>query len=313
MIRGCFLSAILLGLSVSVFASEKTASCKALLTHSEVVEIKKLPLQKRLEYFRALKEDGAVIDVRLKGNSWETVRVLDISKNDFGQRQWTIHVGNGSFNIADILTVQRVFPGSRQATSHVVLVPIDLSREMTLSGVDEDTWASFKGQKAKLITVYEYLASTKQYKGRPSLGIGRSRYHELSQLGSLVDYREIYSKYEIKDGPYHTEEFMDHLFRDEKAPIVFFIPRSLFGFKPPKGNDEHLPEFLRGDPFGVTMDEFNWIEEHPEYLKNVVFVFGAYNFMPRDSMNEMASKGYESLLRLKRLARRFVKKSYPVR
>jgi len=74
------------------------------------------------------------------------------------------------------------------------------------------------------------------------------------------------------DPAYHTPEFLTKI-TETGEPIVFLIP----------------PGIMEGTE-GFTRAEMRWVLEHPERLKNMYFVFGAYDFLPKEFLDEFNRK-----------------------
>lgn len=70
------------------------------------------------------------------------------------------------------------------------------------------------------------------------------------------------------DPAYHTPEFLTKI-TDTGEPIVFLVP----------------PGIMHGTE-GFTRAEMRWVLDHPERLKNMYFVFGAYDFLPKEFLDE---------------------------
>jgi hypothetical protein len=72
------------------------------------------------------------------------------------------------------------------------------------------------------------------------------------------------------DPSYHTPEFLTKI-TDTGEPIVFLVP----------------PGIMDGTE-GFTRAEMRWVLENPDRLKNMYFVFGAYDFLPKEVVDEFA-------------------------
>jgi hypothetical protein len=70
------------------------------------------------------------------------------------------------------------------------------------------------------------------------------------------------------DPAYHTPEFLTKI-TETGEPIVFLVP----------------PGIMDGTE-GFTRAEMRWVLEHPERLKDMYFVFGAYDFLPKEFLDE---------------------------
>lgn len=102
-------------------------------------------------------------------------------------------------------------------------------------------------------------------KGGYALGFSEygSFYPMYSERMGLVDWPTAYRKLGIdwQADANHTEHFMNAITKEGQPPIVFFVPDKVFTH--PKSN--------------VTAKELRWLLDHPEKLKNVTFLFGAYD------------------------------------
>jgi hypothetical protein len=72
------------------------------------------------------------------------------------------------------------------------------------------------------------------------------------------------------DPAYHTPEFLTKI-TEKEEPIVFLVPPGLFP----------------GET-GFTRAEMRWVLEHPDRLRNMIFVFGAYDFLPKEFLDEFS-------------------------
>jgi hypothetical protein len=74
------------------------------------------------------------------------------------------------------------------------------------------------------------------------------------------------------DPAYHTPEFLAKI-TETGEPIVFLVP----------------PGIMDGTE-GFTRAEMRWVLEHPDRLRNMYFVFGAYDFLPKEFLDEFNRK-----------------------
>lgn len=81
------------------------------------------------------------------------------------------------------------------------------------------------------------------------------------------------------DPAYHTPEFLTKI-TDTGEPIVFLVP----------------PDIMNGTT-GFTRAEMRWVLDHPERLKNMYFFFGAYDFLPKEFLDEFSRKRNHDQLR----------------
>jgi hypothetical protein len=151
----------------------------------------------------------------------------------------------------------------RDATLEELVTESNILSSFELEGVGA-LIKELKDKSAGVMDMREFL--NKYYarvRGGYSLGLssGLSLYLVFSRALGLADWQIAYKEYGIaatEDN--HTAKFLQKLV-ESNSPIVFFVPNNMWDR-------------------GVTRDEMNWIARHlnePGKLKNIFFVFGAYN------------------------------------
>ncbi|MBI4919225.1 protein kinase family protein, partial [archaeon] len=148
-----------------------------------------------------------------------------------------------------------------------------LEQELSLSGLNSEQIRLLRTESSGVIDVEEYLQRIPEFKGDYGLGITNYRYAyvALTKLGGLVDWEEAYQDFFGNTEP-KTGQFMNRLTSSDKK-TVFFVPRNVFGYL----------------DYSITKSELYWLLENPERMKNVVFVFGAYDLIPQERLKEIVS------------------------
>lgn len=84
-----------------------------------------------------------------------------------------------------------------------------------------------------------------------------------------------YGEYKIINSGHHTDQFFQKIIQED-VPIIFFVPTNM-------GAKENID--------GVTYGEIAWVaqaikEKRTDLLKNIIFVFDAYNYLPLHILRE---------------------------
>lgn len=155
------------------------------------------------------------------------------------------------------------------------LKSITLEREIKKIGLSRQHVDLISKHSKGIITIYELFNMVEDIKGGYGLGItikdGMYTYEILCKSLGLITWDEVYEREGWKDKKPRTEIFMQKIVGDGK-PIIFFLPRGIF--VPYTGIISNRP------PNSVTKEELEWLLNNPEKMKNVIFVVGAYEFIP---------------------------------
>lgn len=142
------------------------------------------------------------------------------------------------------------------------LQPVDLETELTKSELKPEQLNMLRNHSKGVMTIYDFLQTLSQStRGGYSLGLTNYMdiYEALSKGCDLTKWMDAYIKL-FGDKNERTGKFLDHITAEGK-PIVFFVPGNIFTH----------------GAAGVTRREMEWLMAHPERMKNVYFVFGAYS------------------------------------
>ncbi|HOW43196.1 MAG TPA: DnaJ domain-containing protein [Candidatus Omnitrophota bacterium] len=156
---------------------------------------------------------------------------------------------------------------------HAILQPVDFEREVQLSGLSAAQIAAMRAKSAGVISIYDYLENLASFRNRDGEALGITTYHSQDDYSALAlagDLKEWMSEYDRRYGDRedHTTRYLNEI-TSEGRPIVFFVPEAVLG-------DSKVEQG------SVTSHEMQWFLDHPEQMKNVYFVFGAYQLI-RDS------------------------------
>ena len=134
------------------------------------------------------------------------------------------------------------------------------------SGLNKEQLALMTANSAGLFSVSQ-LATLPEVKGGYSLGLtkvgDRSPYKNFVDALKLRHWQDAYAEFEMNPRvPNQSHHFMRKLTAKQES-IVFFVPKDI----------------LTHERARVTKAELTWLFEHPEQMKHVHFVFGAYDLM----------------------------------
>lgn len=139
----------------------------------------------------------------------------------------------------------------------------DLKTAVSRTDLDIKTLSFLKANSAGLITLNE-MKDLPQGVRAFSLGLSAQEgiYEMLSERYDLIAWTEAYPMFKIDwhKVKNHTEVFLGKV-QKTGAPVFFFLPNKTITYKKPS----------------VTGDEFRWYLADAKRMKNVVFVFGAYD------------------------------------
>ncbi len=117
--------------------------------------------------------------------------------------------------------------------------------------------------------------------GGYSLGLSaRSGIYEmLSEIFNLIPWTTAYPEFgidwhKVKN---HTEIFLSRVYETGR-PIIFFLPKKTISYS----------------GISVTVDELKWLIEDENRLKNVYFIFGAYDLITAELEQAREAAGFSS-------------------
>ncbi len=159
-----------------------------------------------------------------------------------------------------------------------------IAEEVHLSGIDQTTFQTILTH-ANAVTDISGLLKTRFESGGSILGIKDDAHRTMSTIAQLTGLKDFWDAYsELGVSPFesgHKEKFLNRLVQSSE-PIIFLVPRNFAG--PLKHRKSNL-----------TLGEFNWFLERPESrLRNVIFVFGAYDCMPDASYETIVRKAHQN-------------------
>ncbi len=135
---------------------------------------------------------------------------------------------------------------------------IDLEEEMLLSGLTAVEIELIKLHSAGIYNVRDFLQRAKSLPMEATI-IGLHHKNIISGVKEALkckDYRDAY--FRLFNNFFARDDFLERLIAEDK-PVIFLVPRKLFGPKQ-----------------GVTAEEMRWLLKNFTQMKNVHFVFGAY-------------------------------------
>jgi hypothetical protein len=153
-----------------------------------------------------------------------------------------------------------------------------LGEEITLSGLDKNQKDLLQDHAAGVYLTEAFLRlKDKLPKNTTIIGLNHKEIiPAMCEVLGFEDYGDAYERM------YHTylaqPDFMEKL-TNEKHPILFLVPRNLFGPKQ-----------------GVTAGEMRWLLDHPKCMNAVTFVFGSYKAYPRKMLDTAGLKEVKEAL-----------------
>ncbi len=157
-------------------------------------------------------------------------------------------------------------PCERLLRGFQTLKPKSLTQALASSDVNAATLATLKNHSAGVVGLKE-LFQRHDLKDAFVLGLSglRWQYNIIVEYMHFLGWQRAY--YEVEIDPLRegnmTPTFMERLTALDH-PIVFLVPNATHSYG-------------KGD--SVTLNEFHWLLQHPDRMKNVTFVFGAYDLL----------------------------------
>ena len=188
--------------------------------------------------------------------------------------------------------------GIDKAETADVLQSFDIRKELAEFASSWETAFRTSGQKQieqmlkysrGIGTIYDFCdfwrgLSADQRHGY-GLGLWTKHFNTLSRLLGIVHFSKGYVYFGIerqRDGE-HFEQYLQKI-TDANKVVVFFVPREAFTWGA-------WLESRSG--FDATKIELEWLLAHPEKMKNVYFVFGAYDAISDDYLRERINQKEE--------------------
>lgn len=148
------------------------------------------------------------------------------------------------------------------------------SNAIKKSGIDAGT-LQFVRENAKGLVSARELLKIKEIEGSFTLGLSfDGGYRERGNISSyrvfvdglnLIHYGTSYNLFKIAvNGDDHVNQHLEKITSTEKN-VIFFVPNDFCTF------------CVRDT--GITKREFQWLLDHPDRMKKVIFVFGAYDLV----------------------------------
>lgn len=112
-------------------------------------------------------------------------------------------------------------------------------------------------------------------------------------------YRRFFSSGQPTNEEY-LEAVVDYTNTYTDKKIFFFLPKNIFGYSQ-EAIDEQQRKYFEEHPEesvfaqsggGITKDEINWLMNHPQHMRNVQFIVGAYDFIDTAEMTFDVYKKY---------------------
>ena len=228
--------------------------------------------------------DGDTIDLGLlqnlvkKGRGRSNLDQVQLRLNPRDQR------GSISMSLGSVKQIRVRGQGDRRDEKYFPL--IDLEQELKLSRLPTKIIDLLKRYSAGVGTMYDLLAREKDLKFNSAiLGLDIPEYGLIGKALGLETFIPIYKHIEFAENDVrpHTEVFMDSI---DGRSTVFLIPRNFL-----KYFDDI--DYSSREGTGVTIEEFKWLLKDRKRLKNVYFIFGAYNAIPAHLPVDTASTDKE--------------------
>lgn len=178
------------------------------------------------------------------------------------------------------------------------LQPIDIKGSIEASGIAPHVEEIRKHSKG-VMTAYDFLSMMGKLHSGYILGVAGAQdtFNVFSEMSGLKPWSVSYREFGIPwSEPEHTRIFMENITRTER-PIVFLVPN----------------EYSTHPRAKLTRDEMDWLLAAPqERMKNVYFVFGAYDLISdADYAAHYKSKEYSQRKEAQIAALKALQKSRP--
>ncbi|PIN80984.1 hypothetical protein COV11_02870, partial [Candidatus Woesearchaeota archaeon CG10_big_fil_rev_8_21_14_0_10_30_7] len=193
----------------------------------------------------------------VKYNVEQDILTANMPREDDELRKWDEEDFENEF-----LTKKRELPSTFEEIKRSVSIKLNLDEELQKAGLNEAQIKLLKENSAGILTATDYFkeaglpidSDVGPILDRPlALGLAGSRYIYLVQAAKLLNYDKVWFS--------PTDKFIEEQIRLGRQ-IVFFVPRNVMS--PSKDGS-------------FTSDEFKYFLKNYEHMKNVKFVFGAYN------------------------------------
>lgn len=156
--------------------------------------------------------------------------------------------------------------------------PRPLSEELARTGLSSDQIGALTKHSRGFMTVQDFLRSAPVPAGSGVAALGVTdnldQYTALVRAAGLVHWKTLYRKWLGSIRNPRADEFMTHVTGADR-PVVMFLP----------------PKILEPENYPFTSEELRWLLAHPERMKNVQFVLGAYEMFSKENEGKLFSLG----------------------
>lgn len=144
------------------------------------------------------------------------------------------------------------------------------------SGLTESQSQLIQQHSAGLMNFKDFLPFWTTAQGY-LLGLSHIMYNAVASPRGLLHWADGYPKHRIYPKAIdRTEKYMNAITSTNEV-IVFLVPTALMTRE------------------SITQEEMNWLLVQPqERMRNVIFVFGAYDFFSETEMQEILSRGFRN-------------------
>ena len=250
-------------------------------THKESIVLAGVTLEKAQEKqqkMRVTMQDGKVEEIIFTGFNDYTVLV---PKTLWGKDVDNYDLGIECLKIKSIEFISE-FSGQAIAQADLevaqILNPLNLIEELEESGLSERERSLLRQYSKGVMMVYDFIEKISRVEKGYSLGFtgNKNIYDALSTMKNFSVWEDAYKEFSFDPTRTdQTDKFLNRI-AAERKPIVFFMPRDVF-------RDSH----------GVTAAEVRWFLNHPEMMRDVYFVFGAYESISNDDHLRYISRAPE--------------------
>jgi hypothetical protein len=132
------------------------------------------------------------------------------------------------------------------------------------SRISDENFEKMNLFSRQTLSIHQFLKHHDNDTSEKGVLLGLNHQEITQSVASIIDFEDYGETYERYYGNIiENENFMDDLTQEGK-PILFLIPNEIFTH----------------ERKGATARELEWLLDHPEKMKNVTFVFGAYDCIP---------------------------------
>ena len=255
---------------VSAGSQEPPASDKALLKKLNAWSDRATPVRIRWRQ-------------KARGPVRETVAIIDtVTDVDDGRGRRNIIYTDANAGEIDVSRIESAAPAGTSEEKYLSAIRPKaagtLKEQLARVGLSAGQLAEIRRRSRGFMTVGQLLRSGAAAAGGRGLSLGVTdnldQYTAVVRAAGLVHWKVPYWKWFGDVNTPRTAEFMERATKGG-GPLYMFLPPGL-------REEEYHP---------YTFEEFEWLMAHPDRMKNVRFVLGAYEMFSKENEGKLFSLG----------------------